>query len=466
MVFSSISFIYYFLPILLLIYFLLPSKYRNIVLLIFSLIFYFYGEPKYIWILILSCIMNYFFGLILEKNIDKRCSKLYLVIFIIINLGLLCYFKYINFFITNINNIFNTNINLLNVVMPIGISFFTFQTLGYIIDVYKRRVDASHNFIDFATYVCLFPQLVAGPIVRYKDVNQELKTRKMSFELFSNGVSRFVIGLAKKVLIANVIGEMCSILLDMSNVTVVSYFLVAIGFTIQIYFDFSGYSDMAIGLGKMFGFNFLENFNYPLIATSITDFWRRWHISLSSFFRDYIYIPLGGNRVNKIKFIRNILIVWLLTGFWHGAAWNFIIWGLFFGIFLLLEKFFYKKYLDKHKFIGHIYTLFLVIISFVIFNADSFNYIVNFLKNLFGFGNIPFINKETIYYLKSYSVILIISFVAATPLMKNMINKLRLNNKLNIIIDVLEVIYYIIILIVVTAYLIDASFNPFLYFRF
>lgn len=466
MVFSSISFLYYFLPILLLIYFLVPSKFRNLVLLIFSLIFYFYGEPKYIWILILSCAINYIFGLLIEKNLDKKRAKTYLVLSVIVNLGLLCYFKYANFFIENINSLFKTNMSLFNVVMPIGISFFTFQTLSYVIDVYKKRVKASHNFLDFATYVCLFPQLVAGPIVRYSTINEELKTRKISFELFGEGVKRFIIGLAKKVLIANVIGEMCNILLDLPNLTVLSYILVAIGFTLQIYFDFSGYSDMAIGLGKMFGFNFLENFNYPLIASSVTDFWRRWHISLSSFFRDYVYIPLGGNRVNKIKFIRNILIVWLLTGFWHGAAWNFIIWGLFFGVFLLLEKFFYKNFLDKHKIIGHIYTLFLVIISFVIFNANSFDYITNFMKSLFGFNNLEFANKEVLYYFKSYFVVIIISIIAATPLLKNIINKLKMKKGLGKVLDVLEVLYYLILLFIVTAFLIDASFNPFLYFRF
>ena len=466
MVFSSISFLYYFLPILLLIYFLVPSKFRNLVLLIFSLIFYFYGEPKYIWILILSCAINYIFGLLIEKNLDKKRAKTYLVLSVIVNLGLLCYFKYANFFIENINSLFKTNMSLFNVVMPIGISFFTFQTLSYVIDVYKKRVKASHNFLDFATYVCLFPQLVAGPIVRYSTINEELKTRKVSFELFGEGVKRFIIGLAKKVLIANVIGEMCNILLDLPNLTVLSYILVSIGFTLQIYFDFSGYSDMAIGLGKMFGFNFLENFNYPLIASSVTDFWRRWHISLSSFFRDYVYIPLGGNRVNKIKFIRNILIVWLLTGFWHGAAWNFIIWGLFFGVFLLLEKFFYKNFLDKHKIIGHIYTLFLVIISFVIFNANSFDYIINFMKSLFGFNNLEFANKEVLYYFKSYFVVIIISIIAATPLLKNIINKLKMKKGLGKVLDVLEVLYYLILLFIVTAFLIDASFNPFLYFRF
>lgn len=462
MVFSSISFLYYFLPMVLLFYFIVPSKFKNVVLLIFSLLFYFYGEPKYIWVLILSCVINYIFGLIIEKN----HKKIYLILDITFNLLLLCYFKYTNFFIQNINNLFSSNLSLIDVVMPIGISFFTFQTMSYVIDVYRGDAPANKNILNFSTYVCLFPQLVAGPIVRYKDINEQLTKRKVTFDLFASGVGRFIIGLAKKVLVANVIGQMCNSLLGLPNITVLAYILVAIGFTIQIYFDFSGYSDMAIGLGRMFGFNFFENFNYPLISSSITEFWRRWHISLSSFFRDYVYIPLGGNRVSKLKWIRNIFIVWFLTGFWHGAAWNFIIWGLFFACFLLIEKLFLKDFLDKHKIIGHIYTLFLVIISFVIFNADSFNYIINFLKNLFGFGNIPFINKETMYYFRSYGVILFISFVAATPLFKNLIIKFRKNKNLNTIIDILEVLYYLLLLLLVTSYLIDASFNPFLYFRF
>lgn len=462
MVFSSISFLYYFLPMVLLFYFIVPSKFKNVVLLIFSLLFYFYGEPKYIWVLILSCVINYIFGLVIEKH----HKKIYFILDITFNLLLLCYFKYTNFFIQNINNLFSSNLSLIDVVMPIGISFFTFQTMSYVIDVYRGDLKANKNILNFSTYVCLFPQLVAGPIVRYKDINEQLTKRKVTFDLFASGVGRFIIGLAKKVLVANVIGQMCNSLLGLPKITVLAYILVAIGFTIQIYFDFSGYSDMAIGLGRMFGFNFFENFNYPLISSSITEFWRRWHISLSSFFRDYVYIPLGGNRVSKFKWIRNIFIVWFLTGFWHGAAWNFIIWGLFFACFLLIEKLFLKDFLDKHKIIGHIYTLFLVIISFVIFNADSFNYIINFLKNLFGFGNIPFINKETMYYFRSYGVILFISFVAATPLFKNLIIKFKKNKNLYTIIDILEVLYYLLLLLLVTSYLIDASFNPFLYFRF
>ncbi len=370
MLFSSITFIYYFLPILLLMYFLVPKKYKNLVLLIFSLIFYFLGEQKYIIILILSCILNYFFG---NRIYASKNKKIWLIIAIIYNVGQLLIFKYTDFFIENINKIFNSSINYLYLVMPIGISFFTFQALGYIIDIYNGKHKPASKLLDFMTYISLFPQLIAGPIVRYSDIEKELVERVHSVDKFSEGISRFVIGLAKKVLIANVLGDLASNLIE---VDLLSSWLKPIVFTIQIYFDFSGYSDMAIGLGLMFGFRFLENFNYPLIASSITDFWRRWHMSLSSWFRDYVYIPLGGNRVSFIKHIRNIFIVWFLTGFWHGASWNFIIWGLYFGILLIIEKKFLKKYLDKTKMIKYFYTSIIIMVSFLIFNSTSLNEII------------------------------------------------------------------------------------------
>jgi len=460
MLFSSITFLYYFLPILLIVYLIVPSKFKNIVLLIFSLLFYFYGEPKYIIILLLSCFINYIAGVLIEKY--RKHSKKILILVILYNIIQLLYFKYTDFFITNINTIFKTNIGLLRVIMPIGISFFTFQTLSYVVDVYKKEVPASKNFFDFATYVSLFPQLVAGPIVRYKTIAEELKSRKTNYQDFGNGVRRFVIGLAKKILIANVIGELCASLTTMESITLVSSWINAIGFTLQIYFDFSGYSDMAIGLGLMFGFHFLENFNYPFIAKSITDFWRRWHMSLSSFFRDYVYIPLGGNRVRKLKWIRNIFLVWFLTGFWHGAAWNFIIWGLYFAVLLVLEKKIWGKYLEKTKVFKYIYTLFFVVISFTIFNSNSLNEVIFSLKNMFFLSNINFINAETIYHIRNYIVILLIGIIASTPLMKNVFNKIK-SNKL---VSVLEFIFIFTLLIVITAFLIDSSFNPFLYFRF
>ncbi len=465
MVFSSITFIYYFLPIVLILYFIIPNKLKNLCLLLSSLFFYFYGEGKFLWILLLSCIMNFTYGLLIDKYRNKRLSKIIFSIAIITNIGLLMYFKYLNFFIDNINNIFNTNLNFLNVVMPIGISFFTFQTLSYVVDVYTNKVEVSHNLIDFCTYVSLFFQLIAGPIVRYSDIDNELKKRKTSFDEFGSGVVRFVIGLAKKVLIANELGALVSLLGNLPDKAVLTYLIIAISEMLQIYFDFSGYSDMAIGLGKMFGFHFLENFNYPFIAKSTTDFWRRWHISLSSFFRDYVYIPLGGSRKGILKHIRNIFIVWFLTGFWHGAAWNFILWGVYFGILLILEKYLFKDFLDKHQVFGHIYTLILVLISFIIFNSANLHEAFTFIKSIFGFNNLPFSNFSTIYYLRSYLVVLICSFICATPII-NLIKKVFDNKSLKPIGNILEVSCSMVLLIIITAFLIDASFNPFLYFRF
>jgi alginate O-acetyltransferase complex protein AlgI len=463
MLFSSISFLYYFLPLLLFCYFIVPNKWKNIVLLISSLFFYFYGEQLHIWVLLLSCFMNYLLGIVVEKSNHK---KVILVITVAMNLGLLGYFKYVDFFIDNMNTIFQTEFGLLKVVMPIGISFFTFQTLSYVVDVYRGTVKANKNFLDFATYVCLFPQLVAGPIVRYKDVAEELQSRKHTMTDFERGIRRFVIGLAKKVLLANVIGELSVILLEANEASMVGFWVIALSYTLQIYFDFSGYSDMAIGLGNMFGFHFLENFNYPLIAKSVTDFWRRWHISLSSWFRDYVYIPLGGNRVSNGKWIRNILVVWFLTGFWHGAAWNFIIWGIYFAILLVLEKKIYGKFLEKHRTFGHFYTVFLILISFVIFNVSSVNDGILFFKNMFGLGGLPFVTVETSYYIRSYIVVLVIALIASTPILTNMLHKLKQKKGLNLFLNGIEPFYYVALLLIVTAFLIDSSFNPFLYFRF
>ena len=457
MLFSSITFLFYFLPILLIVYFVVPKKFKNLVLFIFSLFFYFYGEPKYGFLLLISCIINYIMGSLIEKH--RKYAKVFLIITLVYNIGQLLYFKYLDFFIENVNNIFNTNIKFMYIVMPIGISFFTFQTISYVIDVYNKKVEASKSFLNFATYVCLFPQLVAGPIVRYETISEELKNRESNYDTFALGVKRFAIGLFKKVLIANLVGELCASLSVLTNQSVMSYVFQAVGFTLQIYFDFSGYSDMAIGLGLFFGFHFLENFNYPLVASSITDFWRRWHISLSSFFRDYVYIPLGGNRVSLLKLIRNIFVVWFLTGFWHGASWNFILWGLYFAVILVLEKKLYGKRLNKTKVFKYIYTIVLVVISFVIFNCETIGDIKIFLSSMFGFSNLPLVNSETLYYIRSYLVLLIIAIIASTPLLKVIGNKLK---KL----EFLEPVIYIGIIILITAYLIDSSFNPFLYFRF
>ena len=459
MLFSSITFLYYFLPIFLITYYITPKKYRNIVVLIFSLIFYFTGEPIYIIILLLSCIINY----LLSKQIEKNThSKAYLIIAVVYNIGQLLIFKYTDFFISNINAILNTKIPYTYITMPIGISFFTFQALGYIIDVYNKKHKSATNIIEFMTYISLFPQLIAGPIVRYSDVEKELKDRKHTYEKFANGIRRFTIGLSKKVLIANVLGEFTK---SLTTTTILSSWLKPIGYTLQIYFDFSGYSDMAIGLGLMIGFRFLENFNYPLIASTITEFWRRWHISLSEWFRDYVYIPLGGNRVNNIKWLRNIFAVWFLTGFWHGASWNFILWGLYFGVILIIEKKFLKKYLDKTKVIKYIYTSLIVVVSFLIFNSVSLEAILLELKNMFGLNNIPFTSPETIYYLRNYLTLLVIAVLGATPLVAKLIAKIK-TTKFKKVIDILEPIFYLTLLILSTSFLIDESFNPFLYFRF
>lgn len=463
MVFASITFLYYFLPLFLIIYFIVPKKYKNIVLLVFSLIFYFYGEPKYILLMLIEVLFSYF----MTRYLDKNKSKSLLGIMVSIHILLLCIFKYFNFIISNINNIFNSNISLLNIVLPIGISFYTFQIISYEVDVYRGKVKVSKNLIEFMTYVFLFPQLIAGPIVRYESINKELKARKVSFEDFSYGVNRFVIGLFKKIVIANNIGELTNILTDSGEVSILLYWILGISYMLQIYFDFSGYSDIAIGIGRMIGFKFPENFNYPYIASSVTDFWRRWHITLSSWFRDYVYIPFGGNRVSTIKHIRNILIVWILTGLWHGASWNFIIWGLYFGIILIIEKYFLKNILNKlPKFIGSIYTLFIVMISFIIFSSEDLNSSFVVIKGLFSFNSIDLYNNFILYYIRSYGFIILFGLLFSTPLIKNIINKLKSNKILSYIINVLEVILILIILLIITSMLIDNSYNPFLYFRF
>ena len=463
MLFTSISFLYYFLPTIIILYFITPKKYRNYILLIFSIIFYMYGEPKYVILMLVEILVAYFGALL----IDKYKSKEIFLITIIIHIGLLCVFKYTDLFIGTINSIFKTNISFLNITLPIGISFYTFQILSYVIDVYRGKVKVQKNILKLATYVSLFPQLIAGPIVRYETICDELDNRDETIEKFSLGTRRFIIGLAKKVLIANMLGELCTKFSLVDERSVLFYWIFAISYMLQVYFDFSAYSDMAIGLGKMFGFTFLENFNYPFISKSITEFWRRWHISLSSWFKDYVYIPLGGSRKGTLKLVRNILIVWFLTGIWHGAAYNFILWGLFIGVFLVIEKLWLSKYISKlPKFLRNIYVLFIIMISFIMFNAGSINEAFFNIKGLFGLNKEVFINNYTIYYLKSYLIVLIIAIFGATPLFKNIIEKLKKSKCLNKIINVLEPIFLVILLLLVTAYLIDSSYNPFLYFRF
>ena len=461
MIFSSITFLFYFLPIVLAIFYIVPNKLKNIVLLIASLTFYFYGEPQYALLMIFSILSTYIFGILMDKY--KNHKKAFLILSICTTIGLLIYFKYINFIIQNLNLWLSNKIDFIYVVLPIGISFYTFQLMSYIIDVYRGQAKVQKNFFNLAMYISLFPQLIAGPIVRYTTIEEQIEKREYTFGKFATGVRRFILGLGKKVLIANVLGELNSTFLASNDTSVLFYWLYAISGMLQIYFDFSGYSDMAVGLGKMFGFEFLENFNHPYIATSITDFWKRWHISLSSWFKDYIYIPLGGNRVSRIKWFRNIMIVWLLTGLWHGAAWNFIIWGLYFGILLILEKVFINKYLENlPKALRRIYTLLIVMISFLIFNGENIGQILKNISGLVGINTSSIVSKESLYYLKSYLVVIAVGIIGATPIFKNFAHKEK-NHK---IINALEPIFLLLILIICTSYIIDGSFNPFLYFRF
>lgn len=467
MLFSSISFLYYFLPITIIIYFISKNKYKNIILLLSSLFFYFYGEPKYTLLMLLSALSGYIHGRLIDKYRTSKYSTVILVSSLIVSLGILTVFKYGNFIINNINYIAGININFFKIALPIGISFYTFQTLSYVVDVYKNEAKVCKSFIDFATYICLFPQLIAGPIVRYTTIQDELNHRKHSFENFAYGVNRFIIGLGKKVIIANNLGILVDIINKSIEKNTLSYWIVAIVFPLQIYYDFSGYSDMAIGIGRIFGFHFLENFNYPYISKSITEFWRRWHISLSSFFKDYVYIPMGGNRVSTKRWIFNIFTVWCLTGLWHGDSWNFVLWGLYFAVLLIIEKLLLKNILENlPNIFQHIYAKFFIIISFVIFNNEDINEVFITLYSMFSTKTLPLYNEFSIYYLKSYAVILIISIIGATPLLKNIITKTRKNLIGDIFISMLNPIFNIILLIVVTSYLIDGSFNPFLYFRF
>lgn len=458
MIFSSIYFIYYFLIIFLILYFITPKKYKNYTLLLGSLFFYFYGDSKYIVLLLISSLVNYILG----RLISKKNKKLFLIIGLIFNFGLLFYFKYFNFFLSNINSLFKTNINLFSIVLPLGISFYTFKNASYLIDVYKNRVNSEKNFINYFTYIAMFPSLIQGPIVRYKDI--DLKDKKISFDNFAMGVERFIIGLSKKVILADTLAKLVTSLTNMEVQTVVSLWVKATSDIVKLYLDFSGYTDMAIGLGLMIGIKIIENFDYPLSTYSVTSFWRKWHISLSSWFKDYIYIPLGGNRKGKFRKYFNIFVVWFLTGLWHGASWNFILWGLYFGTILVIEKRFFLKFFEKHKIIGNMVTNILVVIGFVFFYNEK-NILDIFIKMFTGRG-ISFTNVSTNYYLLNYLVLLIISFIACTPLLKNIINKCKKNKNLNIVISIVEPIVLIGLLVLSTAFIVDASSNSFLYFRF
>lgn len=463
MVFSSLTFLFYFLPIVLIIYYIVPKKAKNIVLLISSLLFYFYGEPKFGILMIISILLTYVHGLLMDKYPKRK--KLFLISSIVISSGLLVVFKYTDFIISNINMVLHSNIDLVKLSLPIGISFYTFQMISYIIDVYRGEAKVQKSFLKLATYVALFPQLIAGPIVRYTTIEDELDNRKYSFDNFSNGVRRFVIGLSKKILVANVLASAISSFSTSQEKTVLFYWIYGLANALQIYFDFSGYSDMAIGLGKMLGFNFPENFNYPYISKSVTEFWRRWHITLGTWFKDYIYIPLGGNRVGKIKWLRNILIVWFLTGLWHGAAWNFILWGVLYGVLLVIEKMGLLKVLEKiPSVISRAYVTLITIIGFIIFSGSSVSEILNNIGGIFGIGVSKFADLESLYCLKNYAAIFIIAIIGATPIMKNIVSKI--SKKVSKLVNVIEPVFLTTLLIVCISYLVDGSFNPFLYFRF
>ncbi|MBQ8983318.1 MAG: MBOAT family protein [Lachnospiraceae bacterium] len=481
MVFSSTTVLFVFLPVVLAVYFVCPKKARNVVLLIASLLFYMWGEPKLVLVMLATILVNYILAWICascKEKENQKGAKAALIGSVIFSIGMLAFFKYTNFFIGNWNGTIGkaaglTIAGLRNLTLPLGISFYTFQTLSYTIDVYRGEVHPQKNLLHLATYVCLFPQLIAGPIVRYQNVENEISSRKESIDDFSNGVRRFVIGLGKKVLLGNMAGSVFDLVGQMpeQQLSVGMLWLSSVAFTFQIYFDFSGYSDMAIGLGYMFGFHFKDNFNYPYISMSITEFWKRWHMSLSGWFRDYVYIPLGGNRKGNARTILNLLIVWLLTGFWHGAAWNFVLWGLYFFALLMLEKYLLKGILDKIPgWIRHIYTLFFVNLSWVIFSYDDIHVLGTVLKRMFGFGGIPLWNSSGTFYSLSYLLIFLIMAFASTPFPKQIVerisSKLEAGKKGTWIILAAEIAGILLVMILSTASLASDAFNPFLYFRF
>ena len=465
MLFSSISFLFFFLTAIIALYYAVPYKLKNTVLLLFSLFFYAWGGVKYAGIMLIAITLGYIFGLLIEKYRERKIAKVFVGLAVACIISFMLYFKYMDFFIDNFNKLLGTEIPLLKIVLPIGISFYTFQIISYVVDVYRGE-KAQKNPINLAAYVAMFPQLIAGPIVRYHDVALELEQRTHSFDNIGEGVRRFVIGLAKKVLIANSMYDLSEIIYAAEEKTVLMYWIYAISVALYIYFDFSGYSDMAIGLGKVFGFHFLENFNYPYISKSATEFWRRWHMSLGSWFRDYLYIPLGGNRVPKWRHVINIFAVWLFTGFWHGASWNFILWGVFFGVLLLIEKFWLLKALNKSRVLSRIYILLAALLSFVVFQIPTLGEAFSYIGGMFGAGGIAFSSAETLYHLKSYAVLLIMAAVGATPVVKMLATKFSESKKLGKIANVLEPVMIAVLFVVVVAFLVDSSSNPFLYFRF
>ncbi|MDY5100369.1 MAG: MBOAT family O-acyltransferase [Oscillospiraceae bacterium] len=465
MVFSSLPFLYYFLPAALLLYALAPRGRKNAALLLASLVFYGWGEPKFLIWMVLAILQGYVSGLLIERA-DGTRRRTYLAISVTLSMGMLFCCKYADFFIGNVNAITGASLPLTGIALPVGISFYTFQIVSYAVDVYRGEAPAQRRLVDLAAYIAMFPQLIAGPIVRYADIAPQLQEREHSWEKCAAGVRRFIWGLGKKVLIANSLGELCAAFKASGDRSLLFFWLYAVGYALHIYFDFSGYSDMAIGLGKLFGFEFRENFRYPYVSGSITEFWRRWHISLGSWFRDYVYIPLGGNRVSKPRWFFNILVVWLCTGFWHGAAWNFVVWGLFFGLLLMVEKLWLGKHLKGHSVLSHLYVLLAVVISFVIFDAASLSEAGHSIAALFGLGGYPLFSAEAVYYLKSYALLLLAAAVGATPAMARLCGRIGGNERGRRALNALEPAAELLLLLAATGYMVDGSFNPFLYFRF
>ena len=462
MIFSSIPFLYYFLPCVLLACYLMPKAGRNGVLLLFSLLFYAWGEPRYLVVMLAATVLGYGFGLAMERF--PKAKKGLLIASVASSLSFLLCFKYADFFLENLGALTGRPIALLKLSLPVGISFYTFQILSYTIDVYRGQAAAQKNLIDLACYVTFFPQLIAGPIVRYTDIARQLRCRDYSLAQFREGTRRFLIGLGKKVLLANLLGEICAAWRQTTDASVLFAWLYAVSFTLHIYFDFSGYSDMAIGLGRLFGFRFPENFQYPYISRSITEFWRRWHISLGTWFRDYVYIPLGGNRKGKPRQFLNIFIVWMLTGFWHGAAWNFLFWGLWFAVLLIIEKTFLLRHLEKSRVLGRFYVLLAVIFSFVLFDASGLSAALVCITQLLGLGGLPLSSPQAAYLLGSNALLLTAAMVGATPAPK--IAAQVIARRWPRVSALLEPVMLVLLLLLCTAFLVDGSYNPFLYFRF
>nr|WP_302647176.1 MBOAT family O-acyltransferase [uncultured Clostridium sp.] len=468
MVFSSLTFLFVFLPIVLLIYYISPRPLKNFVILLFSLIFYAWGEPKFIFLIILSILINYIGALQIVKNSsDTEKRKFIFITLLLIDISILFFFKYYGFIISSIGSLFGIDLVIRDIPLPLGISFYTFQQISYIIDVYTKKTKVQKNLINFAAYITMFPQLIAGPIVKYNDIEGQLKNRNENLTQFSSGVHRFIIGLGKKVLLANSIGALWSEIkvIPLNEISILTSWIGIIAFALQIYFDFSGYSDMAIGLAKMFGFEFLENFNYPYISKSVTEFWRRWHISVGTWFREYLYIPLGGNKKGNLIQIRNLFVVWFTTGLWHGASFNFIAWGIYFGVILFIEKIIFKNILNKlPSFLCHIYTLILVLIGWVIFDMNTLSSAMEYISIMFGLSNNLVVDKLSLFILSNNIVILLIGIICSTTLLPNVFKKLRCSLKKSNIFIIISM--YLIIFILSISYLVGESFNPFLYFRF